>query len=66
MVTEDLIINFSLVSKRLEGGVNLGPGLLKKQHIEMFLVANFILPKNHLVMERFVLNIVLLKKMIYE
>ena len=41
-VTEDAIIN-------------LGPRLLKKQHIEMFLVTNFVLLKKHLVMKRFVL-----------
>ena len=62
MVTEDVIINFSPVSKRLEDGVNLGPGLLKKQHIEMFSVGNFVLSKKKLVMKPFVLNIVLLKK----
>ena len=38
-VTEDVII------KRLEDGVHLGPGLLKKQHTEMFSVANFVLSK---------------------
>ena len=32
-MTEDVIINFSLVSKRLEDGVNLGPGLLLKNNI---------------------------------
>ena len=61
MVTEDVIINFSPMSKRLEDGVNLGPGLLKKRHIEMFSVASFVLSKKHLVMKLFVLNIVLLK-----
>ena len=65
LVTEDVIINFSQVSKRLEDGVNLGPGLLKK-HIEMFSVANFVLLKTHLVVKRFVLNNVLFKKMILE
>ena len=30
----------------------------EKQHIEMFSVANFILSSKHLVMKRFVLNIV--------
>ena len=59
-----MINNFSPVSKRLEDGVNLGPGLLKKHHIEMFSVANFVLLKTHLVVKRFVLNNVLFKKMI--
>ena len=54
------------MSKWLEGGVNLGPGLLKKQHIEIFSVDNFVLPKKHLVMKPFVLNMVLFKKMILE
>ena len=45
LVTEDVIINFSPVSKRLEDGVNLGPGLLKKQHIEMFSVDSFVLSR---------------------
>ena len=57
-----MIINFSPVSKRLEDGVNLGPGLLKKQHIKMFQVYNFVLSKKKIVMKRFVLNIALLKK----
>ena len=61
-----MIINLSPVSKQLEEGLNLGPGLFKKQHIEMFLVANFVLLKKHLVLKRFVLNIVLLKNMIFE
>ena len=34
----------------------------EKQHIEKFLVANFVLLEKHLVMKRFVLNIVLLQK----
>ena len=59
LAAEDVIINFSLVSKRLEDGLNLSPGLLKKQHIKMFLVANFVSSKKDLVMKRFVLNIVL-------
>ena len=50
LVTEDVIINFLPVSKRLKGGVNLGRGLLKKQHIEMFSVNNFVLSKKNLVM----------------
>ena len=50
------------MSKQLQEGVNLGPGLLKKQHIEMFSVANFVLSKKHLVIKRFVQNIVILKK----
>ena len=62
LVTEDVIINFSPVSKRLEDGVNLSPALLKKQHIEMFSVGNFVLSKKKLVMKPFVLSIVLLKK----
>ena len=45
LVTEDVIINFSPVSKRLEDGVNLGPGLLKKQHSEMFSVDSFVLSR---------------------
>ena len=32
-MTEDVILNFSLVSKRLEDGVKLGPGLLLKNNI---------------------------------
>ena len=50
LVIEDVIINFLPVSKRLKGGVNLGRGLLKKQHIEMFSVNNFVLSKKNLVM----------------
>ena len=57
-----MIINFLPVSKRLEDGINLGPGLLKKEHTEMFPVYNFVLSKKKLVMKRFVLNIALLKK----
>ena len=34
----------------------------EKQHNEMFSVANFVLSKKHLVMKRFVLNTVRLKK----
>ena len=60
------LLIFSPVSKGLEGGVNLGPGLLKKQHIEIFSVDNFVLPKKDLVMKPFVLNMVLFKKMILE
>ena len=56
-----MIINLSPVFKRLEDGVNLGLGLLKKQHIEMFLVDSFVLSKKNLVKKRFILNIVLLK-----
>ena len=56
-----MIINFSPLSKRLEDGINLGPELLIKQHIEMFSVTNFVLLKKHLVMKRFDLNIALLK-----
>ena len=41
LVTEDVIINFPPLSKLLEDGVNLGSGLLKKQHIEMFSVDKF-------------------------
>ena len=33
LVTEDVIINFSPVSKRLEEGVKLGPGLLLKNNV---------------------------------
>ena len=33
LVTEDVIINFSPVIKRLENGVKLGPGLLLKNNI---------------------------------
>ena len=50
LVTEDVIINFLPLSKPLKGGVNLGRGLLKKQHIEMFSVNNFVLSKKNLVM----------------
>ena len=49
LVTEDVIINFSPVSK-LEEGVKLGPGLLLK---------NNILKCFRWVMKPFVLNIVL-------
>ena len=61
-MTDDVIINFSPMSKQLQEGVNLGPGLLEEQHIEIFSVANFALSKKHLVIKRFVQNIVLLKK----
>ena len=66
LLTENVIINFLPLSKLLEDGVNLGSGLLKKQHIEMFSVSSFVLSKKKIVMKRFVLNIVLLKKIIYE
>ena len=59
MVTEDVIISFSPVSKQLEDGVKLGNELFKKQHIEMVSVANFVLLKKHLVMKRFALNVFL-------
>ena len=36
LVTEDMIINFSPVSKRLEADVNLGPGLLKNNILNCF------------------------------
>ena len=59
MVNEGVIINFSLLFKRVEDGVS--PGLQKKQHTEMFSVANFV-SKKCFVTKRFVLNIDLLKK----
>ena len=40
------------MSKRLEDGVNLGPGLLKKQHIEMFSVDSFVLSRKKISHER--------------
>ena len=58
LVTEDVINNSSLVSKRLEDSVNLGRGLVKN-NIEMFSVANFVLLKKQLVVKQFVLNNVL-------
>ena len=36
MVTEDVIINFSPMFKRLEDGVYLGPGLLKNNIVKYF------------------------------
>ena len=36
LATEDVIINFSLVSKRLEDGLNLSPGLLKNNILKCF------------------------------
>ena len=66
LVTEDVIINFSPVPKRLEDGVNLGPGLLKKQHIEMFSVGNFVLSKKKISHETVCSKHCSVKKMIYE
>ena len=36
LVTEDVIINLSLLFKRLENGVYLGPGLLKNNILKYF------------------------------
>ena len=36
LLTENVIIKFSPVFKRLEGGVNLGPGLLKNNILKCF------------------------------
>ena len=55
MVTEDVIINFSPVSKQLKDGVKR-PWFAEKQDTEIFWVANFVLSKKHLVKERFVLK----------
>ena len=64
LVTEDVIINFSPMFKRLEKlGRKVRPWVVaEKQHNEMFSVATFALSRKHLVMKRFVLNIVFLKK----
>ena len=68
LVTEDVIINFSPVFKRLEKlgrkvRCKVRPWVVaEKQHNEMSSVATFALSRKHLVMKGFVLKIVFLKK----
>ena len=57
LVTEVVLINFSPVFKRLEGGVCLGPRLLKCFRLLIL----YHQKKKCFVMKQFVLNIAILK-----
>ena len=65
MVTEDVIINFSLVSKRLEDDVKLFPGLLLKNKILKCFGSQFCIIEKTFSHETVSSKHCFLKKMIY-